>query len=39
LPEELVKDVDWVARFKCEAKLLASLNYYNIAAIYGLEAA
>ena len=38
LPEEFAKDADRVARFQREAKLLASLNHTNIAAIYGLEA-
>jgi serine/threonine protein kinase/Tol biopolymer transport system component len=37
LPEEFAKDTDRVARFQREAKLLASLNHSNIAAIYGLE--
>jgi serine/threonine protein kinase/Tol biopolymer transport system component len=37
LPEEFAKDTDRVARFQREAKLLASLNHTNIAAIYGLE--
>jgi serine/threonine protein kinase len=37
LPEEFARDVDRVARFQREAKLLASLNHPNIAAIYGLE--
>jgi eukaryotic-like serine/threonine-protein kinase len=37
LPEEFAKDADRVARFHREAKLLASLNHSNIAAIYGLE--
>jgi len=37
LPEELAKDPVRVARFQREAKLLASLNHPNIAAIHGLE--
>ena len=37
LPEEFSKDSDRVSRFEREAKLLASLNHTNIAAIYGLE--
>ena len=37
LPEEFSKDADRLARFEREAKLLASLNHPNIAAIYGLE--
>jgi serine/threonine protein kinase len=37
LPDEFAKDVDRVARFQREAKLLASLNHPNIAAIHGLE--
>jgi serine/threonine protein kinase len=37
LPEEFALDTDRVARFQREAKLLASLNHPNIAAVYGLE--
>ncbi len=37
LPAEFAMDADRVARFQREAKLLASLNHPNIAAIYGLE--
>ena len=37
LPEEFANDADRVARFQREAKLLASLNHPNIAAIHGLE--
>ena len=37
LPEEFAQDTDRLARFEREAKLLASLNHPNIAAIYGLE--
>jgi serine/threonine protein kinase len=37
LPEEFARDTDRVARFEREAKLLASLNHPNIAAIHGLE--
>jgi serine/threonine protein kinase len=37
LPGEFPSDADRLARFQREAKLLASLNHPNIAAIYGLE--
>ena len=37
LPDELARDEERLARFKREAKVLASLNHPNIAAIYGLE--
>jgi len=37
LPATFARDPERVARFKREAKLLASLNHPNIAAIYDLE--
>ena len=37
LPEAFARDPQRMARFEREAKLLASLNHPNIAAIYGLE--
>ena len=37
LPETLARDPDRIARFEREAKLLASLNHANIAALYGME--
>lgn len=39
LPEAFTGDPERMARFEREAKLLASLNHPNIAAIYGLEQA
>ena len=37
LPAEFATDLERIARLEREAKLLASLNHPNIAAIYGLE--
>ena len=37
LPEAFTSDPDRLARFEREAKILASLNHPNIAAIHGLE--
>lgn len=37
LPEEFTSNPERIARFHREAKLLASLNHPNIAAIHGLE--
>ncbi len=37
LPEVFLADAERVARFQREAKVLASLNHVNIAAIYGFE--
>jgi hypothetical protein len=37
LPESVAQDAERLARFEREAKILASLNHANIAAIYGLE--
>ncbi len=39
LPAEFAGDAERLARFQREARLLASLNHPNIAAIYGLEEA
>jgi serine/threonine protein kinase len=37
LPEAFARDPERLARFEREAKVLASLNHPNIAAIYGIE--
>jgi len=37
LPDEFADNDERLARFKREAKVLASLNHPNIASIYGLE--
>ena len=37
LPEEIAKDADRLAQFEHKAKLLASINHSNIAAIQGFE--
>jgi serine/threonine-protein kinase len=39
LPEIFAQDPERVSRFEREARLLASLNHANIAALYGLEQA
>ena len=39
LPEAFARDADRAARFEREARVLASLNHPNIAAIHGLEEA
>ena len=39
LPEEFARDPGRLARFEREARVLASLNHPNIAAIHGLEEA
>jgi serine/threonine protein kinase len=39
LPDAFAGDPERMARFEREAKVLASLNHPNIAAIYGLEQA
>jgi serine/threonine protein kinase len=37
LPNAFSENPEWLARFRREARVLASLNHPNIAAVYGLE--
>ncbi len=37
LPDAFAHDIDRVARFEREARVLASLNHANIAALFGME--
>ena len=37
LPSAFSENAEWLARFRREARVLASLNHPNVAAIYGLE--
>ena len=39
LPETLAHDADRIMRFQREARVLASLNHPNVAAIHGIEEA
>jgi hypothetical protein len=39
LPEAFAHDIERLARFEREARMLAALNHPNIAAVYGLEKA
>ncbi|MFP6615332.1 MAG: serine/threonine-protein kinase [Candidatus Hydrogenedentota bacterium] len=37
LPEAFASDSEWMSRFECEARVLASLNLSNVATVYGFE--
>ena len=39
LPDAFARDAERLSRFEREAKVLASLNHPNIAALYGMEEA
>ena len=37
LPDAVAADPERIARFEREAKVLASLNHHNIAALFGMD--